>query len=69
VAVLGFAAGRGGNPDYRPGVPCAIVPVAKLLDALGKQIKVPVTIVDMPWMVTVWPGCTELKVNAGVVSI
>jgi len=42
VAVLGFAAGRGGNPEYRPGVPCAVEPVAKLLDALGKQIKVPV---------------------------
>jgi dienelactone hydrolase len=42
VAVLGFAAGRGGNPDYRPGVPCAIEPVAKLLDNLGKSIKVPV---------------------------
>jgi dienelactone hydrolase len=42
VAVLGFAAGRGGNPEYRPGVPCAVEPVAKLLDTLGKQIKVPV---------------------------
>jgi dienelactone hydrolase len=42
VAVLGFAAGRGGNPEYRPGVPCAIEPVAKLLDSLGQQIKVPV---------------------------
>jgi dienelactone hydrolase len=42
VAVLGFAAGRGGNPDYRPGVPCAVEPVAKLLDTLGKSIKVPV---------------------------
>ena len=41
-AVLGFAAGRGGNPDYRPGVPCAVEPVAKLLDNLGKSIKVPV---------------------------
>lgn len=42
VAVLGFAAGRGGNPEYRPGVPCAVEPVARLLDTLGKQIKVPV---------------------------
>jgi dienelactone hydrolase len=42
VAVLGFAAGRGGNPEFRPGVPCAIEPVAKLLDSLGRQIKVPV---------------------------
>jgi dienelactone hydrolase len=42
VAVLGFAAGRGGNPEYRPGVPCAVEPVAKLLDSLGRQIKVPV---------------------------
>jgi dienelactone hydrolase len=42
LAVLGFAAGRGGNPEYRPGVPCAIEPVAKLLDTLGTSIKVPV---------------------------
>jgi dienelactone hydrolase len=42
LAVLGFAAGRGGNPDYRPGVPCAIEPVAKLLENVGQSIKVPV---------------------------
>jgi dienelactone hydrolase len=42
VAVLGFAAGRGGNPDIRPGVPCAIEPMAKMFEAMGKQIKVPV---------------------------
>ena len=42
VAVLGFAAGRGGNPDIRPGVPCAGEAVAKVFDVLGKQIKVPV---------------------------
>jgi dienelactone hydrolase len=42
VAVLGFAAGRGGNPDIRPGVPCAVEPVAKVFDSLGKRVKVPV---------------------------
>jgi dienelactone hydrolase len=42
IAVLGFAAGRGGNPDLRPGVPCAVEPVAKVLDTIGKTIKVPV---------------------------
>ncbi len=42
VAVLGFAAGRGGNPDIRPGVPCAIEPMAKMFDAMGKTIRVPV---------------------------
>src|SRR5919206_2757943 len=42
VAVLGFAAGRGGNPDLRPGVPCAVEPMAKMFDAMGKQIRVPV---------------------------
>jgi hypothetical protein len=42
VAVLAFAAGRGGNPDIRPGVPCAVEPVAKVFDALGKNVKVPV---------------------------
>lgn len=42
VAVLGFAAGRGGNPDIRPGVPCAVEPMAKMFDAMGKRIHVPV---------------------------
>lgn len=42
VAVLGFAAGRGGNPDLRPGVPCAVEPVAKVFDRIGKSVKVPV---------------------------
>jgi dienelactone hydrolase len=42
VAVLGFAAGRGGNPDIRPGVPCAVEPMAKMFDVMGKTIKVPV---------------------------
>src|SRR5687768_4042467 len=42
VAVLSFAAGRGGNPDFRPGVPCAIEPVAKLLESVGKNVRVPV---------------------------
>ncbi|MGH8692246.1 MAG: alpha/beta hydrolase family protein [Burkholderiales bacterium] len=42
VAVLSFAAGRGGSPDFRPGVPCAIEPVAKLLESVGKGVRVPV---------------------------
>ena len=42
VAVLGFASGRGGNPDIRPGVPCAVEPVAKVFDVLGKSVTVPV---------------------------
>ena len=42
VAVLSFAAGRGGNPDFRPGVPCAVEPVARLLESVGKNVKVPV---------------------------
>ncbi len=42
VAVLAFAAGRGGNPDLRPGVPCAVEPVAKVLETLGAKVKVPV---------------------------
>src|SRR5688572_10241903 len=42
VAVLSFAAGRGGNPDFRPGVPCAIEPVARLLESVGKTVTVPV---------------------------
>src|SRR5919206_17328 len=42
VAVLAFAAGRGGDPDINPGVPCAIEPVARVMDMLGKNIRVPV---------------------------
>jgi len=42
VAVLAFAAGRGGDPDVNPGVPCAIEPVARVFDSLGKNIRVPV---------------------------
>jgi dienelactone hydrolase len=41
VAVLAFAAGRGGNPDIRPGVPCAVEAVAKVFDTIGKTVKVP----------------------------
>jgi dienelactone hydrolase len=42
VAVLAFAAGRGGNPARSPGVPCAIEPLAQVFDDMGKQVKVPV---------------------------
>ena len=41
-AVLAFAAGRGGDPDINPGVPCAIEPVARVFDMIGKTIRVPV---------------------------
>lgn len=42
VAVLAFAAGRGGNPARNPGVPCAVEPLAKVFDQLGREVKVPV---------------------------
>jgi dienelactone hydrolase len=42
TAVLAFAAGRGGDPDINPGVPCAIEPVARVFDMIGKTIRVPV---------------------------
>jgi dienelactone hydrolase len=42
VAVLAFAAGRGGNPSRNPGVPCAVEPLARVFDQLGKAVKVPV---------------------------
>ena len=42
VAVLSFAGGRGGDPDSTPGVPCAVEAVARVFDALGKTIRVPV---------------------------
>ena len=41
VAVLSFAGGRGGDPESSPGVPCAVEPIAKVLDTLGKQTRVP----------------------------
>ena len=41
-AVLAFAAGRGGDPEINPGIPCAIEPVARIFDMVGKQIRVPV---------------------------
>src|SRR5438477_2456966 len=42
TAVLAFAAGRGGDPEVNPGVPCAIEPVARILDSIGKNVRVPV---------------------------
>jgi dienelactone hydrolase len=42
VAVLAFAAGRGGDPVAHPGVPCAIEPLAKVFADLGRQVRVPV---------------------------
>jgi len=42
VAVLAFAAGRGGNPRRNPGVPCAVEPLARVFDEMGKSIRVPV---------------------------
>src|SRR5256714_3494601 len=42
TAVLAFAAGRGGDPDINPGIPCAIEPVARIFDMIGKSIRVPV---------------------------
>jgi dienelactone hydrolase len=42
VAVLAFAAGRGGNPYRNPGVPCAVEPLARVFDELGKEVRVPV---------------------------
>jgi dienelactone hydrolase len=41
-AVLSFAGGRGGNPERRPGVPCAVEAVARVFDVLGKRVRVPV---------------------------
>lgn len=42
VAVLSFAGGRGGDPDMSPGIPCAVEPVARVFDELGKHVRVPV---------------------------
>lgn len=42
IAVLSFAAGRGGDPEATPGVPCAVEPVARVLESIGKNVRVPV---------------------------
>jgi dienelactone hydrolase len=42
MAVLAFAAGRGGNPAVHPGVSCAQEHVARGFEALGARVKAPV---------------------------
>jgi len=42
TAVLAFAAGRGGDPELHPGVPCAAEPMAVLFQEIGKSVRVPV---------------------------
>src|SRR5256885_9952244 len=42
IAVLSFAAGRGGDPEINPGVPCATEAVGRVMDAIGKSVRVPV---------------------------
>ena len=42
VAVLAFAAGRGGNPALHPGIPCAAEALAALFQDVGGSIRVPV---------------------------
>lgn len=42
VAVLAFAPGRGGDPDTRPGQPCASDRTAELFATIAPQIAVPV---------------------------
>jgi dienelactone hydrolase len=42
VAVLAFAAGRGGNPALHPGIPCAAEALATLFQDLGSSVRVPV---------------------------
>src|SRR2546423_798385 len=37
-----FGAGRGGDRELKPGVLCAIEPVARVFDSIGKNIRVPV---------------------------
>lgn len=42
VAVLAFAAGRGGDPYAHPGVPCAPAGVAAVFEQMGRAVKAPV---------------------------
>jgi len=41
-AVLAFAPGRGGDPDTRPGEPCASDRMAELLASIAPRVRVPV---------------------------
>ena len=42
VAVLAFAPGRGGDPEKRPGEPCASDRMAELFASIAPQVSVPV---------------------------
>lgn len=42
VAVLAFSPGRGGDPEKRPGEPCASDKLAELLASIAPQVPVPV---------------------------
>ena len=42
MAVLAFSSGRGGNPDTRPGEPCASAELAELFATIAPKINVPV---------------------------
>lgn len=42
VAVLAFSSGRGGNPETRPGAPCAAQQMAALYASIAPKIRVPV---------------------------
>src|SRR5258706_979922 len=48
TAVLAFAAGRGGDPELHPGVPCAAEPMAVLFQEIGKSVRVPVLMYYTP---------------------
>ena len=41
MAVLAFSSGRGGNPDTRPGEPCASTELAELFAAIAPKLTVP----------------------------
>jgi dienelactone hydrolase len=42
LAVLAFAAGRGGDPMTRPGLPCGSERLAEVFAEMGRAVKVPV---------------------------
>lgn len=42
LAVLAFSSGRGGNPDTRPGEPCASDELAELFATVAPKLSVPV---------------------------
>jgi dienelactone hydrolase len=60
VAVLAFAAGRGGDPARTPGMPCAAEQLAEVFALLGARVKAPVLFQYAENDLFFGPGVTRL---------